>query len=283
MSYLMENCDENVRLALKTSPDIVKRQAAWAGIQPGMRVLDVGCGAGVTTAALAELVGKNGHVVGLDNSDERLKHAREEFGSYKNIDFVHHDIRQPYRSEIPFDAIWARFILEYFRKEQRQIVINSVSSLRIGGIAVLADSDNNSMGHYGHNDRLNRTMIDFMGRLERDFNFDAFAGRKLYSHLYQLGFANISCMMEPHHLIYGPLMDKDAYNWMRKVELTAEQSGCQFEDYAGEEFAQYPSRYKAFNAEFEAYFTDPGRFCYTPLMIVRGEKSLSVIKKEKTE
>lgn len=277
MSYLMENGDENIRLALKTNPDVVKRQAAWAGIGPGMRVLDVGCGSGVTTMALAELVGQHGHVVGLDISEERIQGAKDNSKGYSNISFVRHDIRQPYQGPVPFDAVWARFILEYFRKEQREIVINFVRSLRVGGIVVLADSDNNSMGHYGHSDRLHQTMIDFMGRLERDFNFDAFAGRKLYRHLYELGFANISCMMEPHHLIYGPLGESDAYNWMRKIELTAEQSGCQFEAYAGKEFSHYPNRYKAFEAEFENYFTDPARFCYTPLMIVRGEKKLRVV------
>ena len=77
MSYLMENQDECLRLEIKTDPDVVKRQAAWAGIGPGMRVLDVGCGSGITTAAIADLVGENGHVTGLDFSEERLQIARE--------------------------------------------------------------------------------------------------------------------------------------------------------------------------------------------------------------
>jgi len=39
-------------------------------------------------------------------------------------------IRTPFRSNRPFDAIWARFILEYFRKEQCEVVANSITSLR---------------------------------------------------------------------------------------------------------------------------------------------------------
>lgn len=276
MAYLMENEDEYLRLEIKTDPDVVKRQAAWAGIGPGMRVLDVGCGSGITTAALADLVGENGHVTGLDFSEDRLQIARQRYGS-ERVSFVCHDIRKPFHSRRPFDAIWARFILEYFRKEQCEIVANSTASLRAGGIACLVDSDNNSLGHYGHNQRLENTMVDMMSRLERDFNFDPYAGRRLYGHLKALGFVNVRCMLEAHHLIYGKLTEKDAYNWVRKVELTAEQSGCQFEEYAGEEFAHFPSRYEAFLAEFKEYFASPHRFCYTPLIICRGEKTLRAL------
>ncbi|MBW2476234.1 MAG: methyltransferase domain-containing protein [Deltaproteobacteria bacterium] len=281
MSYLMENRDEDLRLAIKTDPDVVKRQAAWAGIGPGMRVLDVGCGSGITTAALADLVGQNGHVVGLDTSEERLAIAQEKF-SAPNISFVLHDIRKPYRSPILFDAIWARFILEYFRKEQRDVVANSITSLRIGGIACLIDTDNHSLGHHGENERVIATIEDIVKRLERDHNFDPYAGRKLYSHLHALGFTNIACMIEPHHLIYDQLNEKDAYNWVRKLELTARQSGCQFEAYSGEDFAHFATPYEAFAAEFKAYFADPSRFCYTPLMILRGTKALKSIERMKS-
>jgi len=277
MSYLMENRDEYLRLEIKTDPDVVKRQAAWAGIVPGMRVLDVGCGSGITTAALADLVGENGHVTGLDFSEERLQIARERYGS-ERVNFICHDIRAPFRSNRPFDAIWARFILEYFRKEQREVVANSMASLRVGGIVCLADLDNNSLGHYGHNERLQNTMIDIVGRLERECNFDPYSGRRLFGHLKNLGFVNVRCMVEAHHLIYGQLSERDAYNWVRKVELTAKQSGCQFEEYAGDEFSCFPSRYEAFLAEFKEYFMSPNRFCYTPLIICRGEKTLHVVE-----
>jgi ubiquinone/menaquinone biosynthesis C-methylase UbiE len=277
MSYLMENSNEDRRLGIKTDPAVVRRQAAWAGIGPGMRVLDVGCGSGFTTAALAELVGEKGHVTGLDSSEERLAIARERFGSDR-VSFVCHDIRTPFHSSSPYDAVWARFILEYFRQEQCAIVANSVASLRVGGIACLADSDNNSLGHYGHSERLQNTLVDIMTRLERNFNFDPYAGRRLYDHLFSLKFKNIDCMVEPHHLIYGELSEKDAYNWVRKLELTAQKSGCRFDEYAGEEFTHYPSRYEAFLTEFKEYFSNPRRFSYTPLVLCRGEKALQVVE-----
>lgn len=47
------------------------------GIVPGNRVLDVGCGPGNLTARIAQLVGDNGSVVGIDPSKERIAIAQE--------------------------------------------------------------------------------------------------------------------------------------------------------------------------------------------------------------
>ncbi|MBZ5711729.1 class I SAM-dependent methyltransferase [Nannocystis pusilla] len=48
-----------------------------AAVRPGERVLDVGCGAGATTLALAGMVGPGGAVVGVDVSAPLLGRARE--------------------------------------------------------------------------------------------------------------------------------------------------------------------------------------------------------------
>lgn len=261
--YLMENEEEAKRLELKTDRAAVQRQAAWAGIGPGMRVLDVGCGTGITTAALAELVGETGQVTGLDFSQERLAIARQQYLSNR-VGFVHHNILSPYYSSEPYDAVWSRFFLEYFRQDQQRIVMNCVASLRPGGIACFADLDNNSLSHCGLSDRLQRTLDDIAARLEQNFDFDPYAGRHLYGHLYSLGFKDIACKGEMHHLIYGKTDENEQYNWLRKLEVVAQKSGCPF--------AAYDGNFEDFRAEFQAFLNDPLRFTYTPLIIVRGIK-----------
>src|SRR4029434_6960880 len=48
-----------------------------AGIKRGMRVADLGCGTGMITQLLAELVGPTGEVVGVDYSAAQVVQARE--------------------------------------------------------------------------------------------------------------------------------------------------------------------------------------------------------------
>lgn len=262
-SYLMESEEEGKRLTLKTDRNAVIRQAAWAGIGPGMRVLDVGCGNGVATSALAELVGPEGHVTGLDFSAERLAEARATFGSAQ-VDFVQHDMTSPYLAELSYDAIWSRFFLEYFRENQRQVLINSIASLRPGGIACIADLDNNCLTHYGLSDRLLRTLEDVLGNLEKQHNFDPYAGRRLYGHFCQLGFEEIVCSGEMHHLMYGVATAAEEFNWLQKIKVVAQKSGCDFAEYGGD--------FELFYSEFKAFLNDPQHFTYTPLIIVRGIK-----------
>ncbi|KAK8045558.1 hypothetical protein PG993_005582 [Apiospora rasikravindrae] len=56
-------------------------------LEPGMRVLDVGCGPGNITAYLADLVGECGDVVGIDPSEERIALAQETIQGKKNLVF----------------------------------------------------------------------------------------------------------------------------------------------------------------------------------------------------
>ncbi|KAK8013884.1 methyltransferase domain-containing protein [Apiospora arundinis] len=50
-------------------------------LEPGMRVLDVGCGPGNLTAYLADLVGERGEVIGIDPSKERIALAHQTFNT----------------------------------------------------------------------------------------------------------------------------------------------------------------------------------------------------------
>ncbi len=48
-----------------------------ARIEPGMRVLDLGCGGGLDSLIAARRVGKHGHVTGVDFSEPMLERARQ--------------------------------------------------------------------------------------------------------------------------------------------------------------------------------------------------------------
>jgi protein-L-isoaspartate O-methyltransferase len=68
---------------------ITERLLRSAGIEPGMRVLDIGCGAGDVSMLAAELVGSTGSVVGIDRNEQVLAIARERarMAKFGQIDF----------------------------------------------------------------------------------------------------------------------------------------------------------------------------------------------------
>jgi len=86
-----------------------------AGIAPGMRVLDVGCGGGDVAFLVANLVGPGGEVVGTDRASSAIQWAisRAQFRSMSNIRFLEGDPTEMSFDE-PFDAVVGRLILMYY-------------------------------------------------------------------------------------------------------------------------------------------------------------------------
>jgi ubiquinone/menaquinone biosynthesis C-methylase UbiE len=76
-----------------------------AGIKPGMRVLDIGCGGGDVAFLAAELVGPTGEVVGVGRAPEAVARAtlRAKNRNMRNLHFVEGD-PTPMEFEHPFDA-----------------------------------------------------------------------------------------------------------------------------------------------------------------------------------
>ena len=83
-----------------------------AHAQPGERVLDIGCGAGVTSLMLAETVGSSGRVLGVDVSQPMLALARSR-AQARNIQFVEADASL-YSFQPEFDLIFSRFGVMFF-------------------------------------------------------------------------------------------------------------------------------------------------------------------------
>lgn len=89
--------------------------AAWldsAGLEPGMSVVDLGCGLGDVTLAAAGRVGAGGTVVGVDNADRPLAVARQRAADagYDTVAFESGDVTT-WSPREAVDAVVGRLIL----------------------------------------------------------------------------------------------------------------------------------------------------------------------------
>jgi SAM-dependent methyltransferase len=112
-----------------------------AGIRPGMRVLDLGCGVGDVAFEAADLVGSDGYVVGVDYWPEaiaraRLRAARADRGQ---VQFVEGDIHDPAPGG-PFDAIVERLVLTHLA-DPVTVLRRQATVLRPGGLVVPIETD----------------------------------------------------------------------------------------------------------------------------------------------
>jgi ubiquinone/menaquinone biosynthesis C-methylase UbiE len=263
VSYIMEGLEESLRLDQKTDSTIVARQAQRAGIKPGMRVADMGCGSGKTTSVLFDLVGPQGRAVGLDFSPNRCEFAESHYAA-PGIKFVCRDVRDPLNDLGSFDFVWVRFLLEYYLSESFEMVQHISNCLKPGGVLCLIDLDHNCLNHYGMPERLEKSLEELTALALEKVNFDPWAGRKLYSFLYDLGFKHISVDVSAHHLIYGSSNEVDTFNWAKKVQVIPKIMPYTFPLYNG--------AYEEFLKEFSEYFQNPRRFIYTPVIACQGIK-----------
>jgi SAM-dependent methyltransferase len=143
-TYVLGRTDaETQRLILQDQiyGPITRRFFQAAGIGTGMKVLDVGSGAGDVALLLADLVSPRGWVVGVEINPAILKtaQARVEAAGWNNVAFFVGDIGEiPLESD--FDAVVGRWILMYL-PDPAEMLRYLATRVRVGGIVAFHEND----------------------------------------------------------------------------------------------------------------------------------------------
>lgn len=141
-----ENEIERLQLQANILRPITERLLRAAGIREGMRVLDIGCGAGDVAMLAAETVGQAGFVVAVDESEAAisLTRRRVEKAGFKNIRFEVASL--PYiQNEAAFDAATCRYVLVH--QDRPAEFLRSISRLlKSGGVIACHEPSGLGMG-----------------------------------------------------------------------------------------------------------------------------------------
>ena len=111
------------------------------GILPGMRVLDLGSGPGDVSFQVAEMVGVDGSVVGVERDPAQIAVAerRRTDLNARNVAFREGDART-FVDDEPFDAVVCRLLLMHL-PDAVDVLRHHIRNLRSGGVVVAVDYD----------------------------------------------------------------------------------------------------------------------------------------------
>ncbi len=150
-------------------------------LQPGMRLLDVGCGPGTITMDLAELVGPGGRVTALERTSDALDLARAEAGrrAVTNVDFVVGDVLDLDLADDSFDVVHAHQVLQHV-DDPVQGLREMGRVCRPGGIVAARESDYGAFTWFPQVPELDR-WLELYRQVARSNQAEPDAGRRLLS------------------------------------------------------------------------------------------------------
>src|SRR5258706_7579879 len=119
-----------------------------SGIAPGMRVLDVGSGAGDVAFIAAEIVGKSGEILGVDRDAAAIAAARQRAIAVaaSNVTFLHGNPAEM-TFDGQFDAVVGRYVLMY-QDNPAAMLRKLVTHVHAGGIVVFHEPDRDGIRSY---------------------------------------------------------------------------------------------------------------------------------------
>ncbi len=165
-----------------------RRVLQQAGIRPGMRVADLGCGTGMVTQLLAELVGPTGQVIGVDFSGAQIKQARELLPpTLTNVTFIEGSATDTGLNPESFDLVYCRFLLIHLTEPE--LALREMHKLlKPNGVLVCEDGDLTSAGSEPPSEL--HAFSDLFGRLGPTWGVDYTLGRRLFRMVLNANFSS---------------------------------------------------------------------------------------------
>ncbi len=113
---------------------------SMADLSYGDRVLDLGCGGGIDCLLAAKLVGPEGHVVGVDMTDEMLEIANKNLAEsgLTNVDFVKAYLEEMPFEDSSFDLVISNCVINLCA-DKRQVLSEAARVLSSNGKISVAD------------------------------------------------------------------------------------------------------------------------------------------------
>lgn len=109
-----------------------------AGLKPGMKVMEVGCGIGLMTEYLAKMVTNKGNVLAFDKNADYVEITGQRIANEHQVFIYEKDIYDVKDFDQQFDLIYGRMVINHLQQPQ-QALEDLVSCLKPGAALVLEE------------------------------------------------------------------------------------------------------------------------------------------------
>lgn len=110
-----------------------------AGLKPGMRVLELACGTGAMTRIIGDIVGQDGELIAVDNSEAQLESAKASCTGLGSIRFMQADAGATGLPEASFDLIYFRLLAMHL-PDPAAFLAHAQRLLKPGGVLVCEEA-----------------------------------------------------------------------------------------------------------------------------------------------
>lgn len=148
--------------AVYLTPDVIEQREkimALFSVRPGEKALDIGCGPGLTTLALAEATGSTGQVTGVDIAEPMLAIARKRCAHFSHVSFTTADVTSLPYDDASFTIALATQVYEYVEQVD-QALVELARVVQPGGRVLIVDTDWESAVWASNDDVRMRRVID---------------------------------------------------------------------------------------------------------------------------
>jgi len=127
-------------ISLGYYPHLIRKVVEKMNLQRGQSILDLGSGTGRNDRFIAQKIGPEGRILGLDISKEMLSLSRKRCQQYPNVEFREQRIELPLTYQEEFDKVFTSFVLHGFEDAQKVgIISNAYHALKPGGVFCIFD------------------------------------------------------------------------------------------------------------------------------------------------